>query len=87
MGVITEVKVIRLSVPNLIEDFTYALEVEDYEACQMLKDHLLGEFSSYSDTLKEKFAMYLQEYLIRKEIDNTKDLNGLFNEILDTLDS
>ena len=80
--VITERRRVKLHIPMLVEDFYHALQGEDYETCKELKDTLYESYESFEDKLQLAFRTYLVRYLDDNGIDNTGDLNGLFDGIL-----
>lgn len=83
METCTEVRSVKLHLPSLIEDFYYALEGEDYEECKKLKTYFYSCYDTFSGKLQEEFCKFLRRYLEEHKISNERDLNGLFNEILE----
>ena len=72
------IKTVKLKVPQLIEEFYYALNDERYEECGMFYE----SYNSFSDVIKLDTRSYVLNFLNKYKIDNKKDLNGLFNEML-----
>lgn len=81
MGEITQTRRVKLRLPQLIQDFQYALATEDYEECKSLKEYLYSEYDKFNPRLKEAFTGYLRSYLKDHDIGNIRDLNGLFDRV------
>ncbi|MCK5017296.1 MAG: hypothetical protein KAS32_09495 [Candidatus Peribacteraceae bacterium] len=81
-GEIYEIKTVMINIPQLIEDFYYALSNEEYEECDEYKKHFYKVYHELSEELRTGTLDFLKAYLKKYKIDNEKDLNGFFDEIL-----
>lgn len=72
----------KVNIPQLIEDFYYSLQHEEYEEYKELKEFFYNEYYVLSEKVRDSIDRYVRIYLDKHEIDNERDLNGLFNKIL-----
>lgn len=83
INVVNETRTIKLDIPQIIEDFYYCLENEEYEDCKYLKELFYREYDKFSEDVKRDAVIFIKRYLDRNTIDNEKDLNGLFDKLLE----
>lgn len=82
MAIITTLKT-KISIPETIENFRYALVSEDYEECALLKNEFYQKYGTMEPHIKRQVNSFVRSYLGQNGLDPKKDMNNFFDALED----
>ena len=81
MATTLQTKTTLMNIPQIVEGVFYALESEDYEELEVLKNDFYTKYENFGDDLKPHVRSFLKQYITANELDPIKDLNNFFGKV------
>lgn len=76
-----ETRSVKISIPELIEEYLFSRNDSDTEECAEVKNRFNNFYNSCDEPLKEQLQTYITNYINRLKLSNEQDLDGLFDEV------
>lgn len=81
MGKVISKASFRFSVPKFVEGYYDASKNGEYEECSELKENFYKTYNKFDSGIQAWMKSYISNYLKEQNIDNKRDLGGLFDPL------